>query len=151
MPAVKEHRLAFHYVLLRVRSHQGAFAACCAVPLVRLVQIGVVRRAFPADGALPHRLRPGSVAGGQFPNGPGVGCGTTIGVPVRWPLGPGATPRETATVINATVTARARATTRATAAAIGAGTRLGSSPTGRVTGISVLVPEWASVVVCDMP
>jgi len=79
---------------------------------------------------------------GQLPNGPGVGCGTTIGVPVRHPPGPGARARETAMKINAAVIAR----TRATAAATGAGSRLGGCPGKLVTGTSVLSAVVAAMI-----
>ena len=57
------------------------------------------------------------VAGSQLPGGPGAGYGTTTDVPVRWAIGAGARPRQTAITVNAAVAA----STRAMPTAIGAG------------------------------
>ena len=83
---------------------------------------------FPWAG--PFGVRCAPVAGGQLPGGPGAGCGTTMGVPVRWPAGAGARPRQTAMRINAAVTA----STRATPTVIGAGSRRCCGLAGRLTG-----------------
>src|SRR6266568_998547 len=82
----------------------------------------------------PLRLRSALVAAGQLPDGPGAGWGTTTVVPVRWPTGAGARPRQSAMKINAAVTA----STRATPTATGAGNRRCRILAGRLTGTSMV-------------
>src|SRR5690349_6705694 len=112
---------------------------CFGFALVIPANPGQVGRAVKAHGlgagGWPFGLGSASVADGQLPDGPGVGCGTMTGVPVRWPVEAGDTPHETAININAAITVTIRATPMVTGAA---NRRWCCGLGGRLTGTSMV-------------